>query len=232
MAAARRNVGPALVERLKPHHDRLKALADADLPHRSPACEAIVSSCSTSIDCSTLTTRVCVEASVSDLPYNQAKCLAAPQNWDSCSDYIDEVNVTQGTPATKCGAWNGRIEETVLLPFVGGGTMVNSLDFTMTELPGKPGCMTTSWQLDRTVSGSLGGQSIAMELDSGSLAVCDDGSGGVSLTMCKELRFADMTLSTYPPGPVDYGQLLNYLAPALVALWLQLEVTRVCGCTF
>ena len=61
-------------------------------------------------------------------------------------------------------------------------------------------------------------------VDGGSIVARPVGPGRWRLTTRKVLRFSDRTPYSNAPGWRDFGQMLNYLAPASVTWWLETEM--------
>jgi hypothetical protein len=52
--------------------------------------------------------------------------------------------------------------------------------------------------------------------------------GWTRIEVVKKLRYTDWTpRDTGPPGPWDYGQTMNYLAPSLLGMWIEAVLTEV-----
>jgi hypothetical protein len=68
-----------------------------------------------------------------------------------------------------------------------------------------------------------------IDVDSGCFqAVPAQEPGWTRIEVVKKLRYTDWTpRDTGPPGPWDYGQTMNYLAPSLLGMWIEAVLTEV-----
>jgi hypothetical protein len=66
-------------------------------------------------------------------------------------------------------------------------------------------------------------------IDGGYLVARPVGEGSWRVTTRKVLQFSDRAPNSKPAGGMDYGQMINYLAPAAVTLWLETDFYESMG---
>ena len=66
-------------------------------------------------------------------------------------------------------------------------------------------------------------------IDGGYLVARPVGEGSWRVTTRKVLQFSDRAPNSTPTGGMDYGQMINYLAPAAVTLWLETDFYESMG---
>jgi hypothetical protein len=218
------------------------AVAFADFrDERGAPKTTLVSSCVVRQDTNTLTTT----ATVTTLVESDFEALARaldPLGWPKYSDVIDKTeylddpaDLTSGRGEMPLGAGFHEEEPRYLFEQVGidwgtgGGQTgefrnVLAIDY-FSVTPGLQS-ITLPFRLCRSVDSRMLWDKRAGGIlsDGGKLVARPVGDRRWRLTTRKVLRFSDRTPYSNAPGWRDFGQLLNYLAPAAVTWWLETEM--------
>lgn len=222
--------------------DFADAVAFADFKDdRGASQTTLVSSCVVRQDTNTLTTT----ATVTTLVENDFESLARaidPLGWAKYSDVIDKteylrdpLDVTSGRGEMPLGEGFHEEEPRYLLEEVGinwgtgggqTGTFKNVLAIDYFSVTPELQSITLPFRLCRSVDSRILWDQRAggILIDGGKLVARPVGGNRWRLTTRKVLRFSDRTPYSNAPGWRDYGQLLNYLAPAAVTWWLETEM--------
>jgi hypothetical protein len=175
-----------------------------------------------------------------------------PQNWPEFSDAFREVQYVKDAPtrftvaaSPELGAWHTAgdgllLREVVAIPSGLSPTVVarfeNVLNITFRESPDDKhaGGATLTYSLYRSVNSRYlwdvrpGG----ILLDQGYIKVRPLGASDNKtwrVTIRKVVRFADRTPASWGDTPLQFGQSLNYLAPAALNWWLQSQMYLAAG---
>lgn len=174
-----------------------------------------------------------------------------PQNWAHCSDYF--ANVYAPLPVNGEYVGSGEADPHPGPPPGAPGTPWADICFEHFWMPwGNLGIawfrnyldITTSMQnaqvyevryvLKRAIGSrvAIHQQDGGLDVDSGAILIAEIPGGKSQVTMTKSVRFTDRTpLSTGPPGPLDFGEALNYLSPFFLAAQLEEAVCDNICCT-
>jgi hypothetical protein len=191
----------------------------------------------------TLTTTVTVTALVRAESLQQLTTVMDPENWDAFSDVFREVTYVRRidrefTPIRVEAPWSSS-------PATGGG------DYLVEEHVQVPSGLSPSViaefvnvlrvTLERDDAKSTADLRFSLLRSKSSRYMWDEGPGGILIdegdvrirpmatnvwrvTMRKTLRFADRTPATANDTPMQFGQSLNFLAPAMLIWWVQSDL--------
>lgn len=213
----------------------LRRLARRRLPPRATARSVEVTSCESFFDCNNNhTSSARIKAKITGVQYQNLRCYSHPLNWDKCSSYIESVQTEGGLtapPAGDCVGWKKVVIEKVRLPSRDVGWLENKLK---TEVQSSNGgnTVTTKWELSNVANasaGTVGAKTIRMDENSGFFTIKSQ-RRGVSIDIFKAIRFEDSGGLDLQNASIDYGTSLNYIAPALLGMWLYFEVTDIFDC--
>jgi hypothetical protein len=221
---------------------------DTDLWNQEQAVTVFPAFCVATQDAATLTTTVTATALVKPKDPKDFLCLTRaidPRNWRDLSDRFhnvrfvadDGLDLTGDTLNAEIGHGLPKrrkpylVEEKVGVVSDVLGTEIGSFhnvlrirDFTVNTGPEPANCYA---DLDFSLYRSVGSEVLwdrrpgGLLIDSGWTRIRHVSQGVWRMTSCKILRFADRTPNSSWDGPLDFGQMLNYLAPAAVSAWLE-----------
>jgi hypothetical protein len=199
----------------------------------------LISSCIVRQDTNTLTTT----ATVTTLVESDFGALARaidPLGWPKCSDVIEKTEYLDDPFDLKSGLGErplgkGFDERQFLFEQVGinwgndvgqTGAFRNVLAIDKFSVSRSRGTITLPFRLCRSIDSRILWDQRAggILVDGGYLVARPVGRNRWRLTTRKVLRFSDRTPYSNAPGWRDFGQMLNYLAPASVAYWLETEI--------
>jgi hypothetical protein len=199
--------------------------------------EAKIVEIKTEFDVASLVTTVTGAAEVKRPPEQLAK-LVDPRRWSEASpefaaSYAVEQDA-QGAPRYQDGrpkaappsgspTFEGLLFEDVVTP-VNRTTFSRYRNLLSIDLASKDGGLNADFSLYDSLSSQIlvvempGG----VDVDFGHVSAKPLSKGWTRYEVVKHLRYSDLTpRDASPEGPWDYGQTLNYLAPALLSSWIE-----------
>jgi hypothetical protein len=214
------------------------AFADFKDKHGGPR-GLLTSSCIVRQNTNTLTTTATVTALVKAERAALARAID-PLRWPCCSDVIKETKylddpfdlesvIAEGPPQREFGD-SPLLFERVAISWgddrIQTGEFKNVLAIDRNSVNEDSASISVRFRLCRSVDSRILWDQRAggILVDGGYLIARQVGEKHWRLTTRKVLRFSDRTPYSNPPGWLDFGQMLNYLAPAAVTWWLETEV--------
>jgi hypothetical protein len=215
------------------------AFADFSRGANGAPMRALNSSCVVRQDTNTLTTTATVTALVNTEFELLARAID-PLCWPCCSDVIEETRYVKGPFDLSPKAYRTRpgqgfkgsryLFEKVEVYWgdeqIQTGAFENVLLIDKFAVSAEKGTISLDFKLCRSIDSRIlwdyraGG----ILIDDGFIRARPLGKGRWRVTSRKILKFSDRTPYSNPPGWRDFGQLLNYLAPAAVTWWLETEL--------
>jgi hypothetical protein len=199
----------------------------------------LASSCIVRQDTNTLTTTATVTTLV-DTEFDVLKKQIDPLGWPACSDVIehtgyleDPFDVDSEIPDLPIGETlpEGRLlfERVGVhwgLDEVQTGEFRNVLAIDKFSVNEDRKTITLLFRLYRSIDSRILWDERAggILIDGGYILVRPVGDDRSRVTSRKVLKFSDRTPYSNAPGWLDFGEMLNYLAPASVAWWLETEL--------
>jgi hypothetical protein len=200
---------------------------------------ALTSSCVVRQDTNSLTTTATVTALV-DTKFELLARAIDPLCWDNCSDVIKKTEYVEGPFDLSKKAYRTEpgqgfkkrryLFENVQVSWgdeqIQTGTFENVLRIDKFAVREKERTVSLDFKLCRSLNSRILWDSRAggILIDDGFIRARPLGEGRWRLTSRKILKFSDRTPYSNPPGWRDFGQMLNYLAPAAVTWWLETEL--------
>jgi hypothetical protein len=189
-------------------------------------------------DARTLQTRVTVSALVSTTNFHCLKIGLDPRSWSLCSDAFHDCRYVRGsydlTPTSTRGVGiyerDGRrylFEEDVVVSWGEDQTPLSAFhNLLNVTVSGSERRIDIKFNLNRSISSRIlwderpGG----ILVDEGYLMARPVTKDVWRVTTRKTLRFSDRTPYAGGAGWHDFGQVLNFLAPAALSLWMESEM--------
>jgi hypothetical protein len=215
------------------------AFADFSQGVNGASMRALNSSCVVRQDTNTLTTTATVTALVNTKFELLARAID-PLCWPRCSDVIKKTGYVEGpfdlTPkAYRTKPGQGFKRRRYLLEDVEvywgdeqiqTGTFNNVLRIDKFDVRDDDETISLDFKLCRSIDSRILWDSRAggILIDDGFIRARPLGEDRWRVTSRKILKFSDRTPYSNPPGWRDFGQMLNYLAPAAVTWWLETEL--------
>jgi hypothetical protein len=215
------------------------AFADFSQGVNGAPMRALNSSCVVRQNSSTLTTTATVTALVNTEFELLARAID-PLCWPCCSDVIQETGYVGGPFDLSPKAYETEPGEGFEPPRylfenvevywgdeqIQTGTFRNVLRIDKFDVRADDGTISLDFKLCRSIDSRILWDSRAggILIDDGFIRARPLGRDRWRVTSRKILKFSDRTPYSNPPGWRDFGQMLNYLAPAAVTWWLETEL--------
>jgi hypothetical protein len=215
------------------------AFADFSRGVNGAPMRALNSSCVVRQDTNTLTTTATVTALVNTNFELLARAID-PLCWPRCSDVIKRTDYVEGPFDLSPKAYEtkpGQGFETSRYLFedvevywgdeqIQTGRFRNVLRIDKFVVKPEKGTISLDFKLCRSIDSRILWDSRAggILIDDGFIRARPLGEDRWRVTSRKILKFSDRTPYSNPPGWRDFGEMLNYLAPAAVTWWLETEL--------